>query len=487
MGARRCAAAAALALALMAVAATAQEGLPNPAEAAPTLPAATPTPTPLPKQAAPVVAPQPQEEEPLFETAEGVPNRPVGPPPPDTMPLADREVALGELGPRCEIEPGMYGCTVEGRLLPNTTTAFTLTLPENSAANLKQGGYRLLATLRTMNGMAEMTIASVSRGTPASFDAPAVTAYTTPGATEMFAQLPASITRQNAGQDIFIGVGMASRPVEYTLRVAMPFASVTLDKKEMQAVRDLNEKCCGQAALDRARDGKAGVSAGDLETADGRRTRTMCAKELPAAAADDHPPEDDLCNMPPNICDADGRLLTLSLPNAGLFCEGGLPESLGKLGRLEVLDLAFNDLDGQDIADVAKVRGREKEREGVGWLFREEGERERGERAPARQTRARKTNDTTKTNALIFPLSLSLSPPTNKTKPNKTKPLKQKRSPTTCPTSSASSSASPTSRATARASPARYCAMAAAPTAARASRCSPLPATTWAAASPSAW
>jgi hypothetical protein len=327
----------------------------TPAPAAPAAPAAAAA---KPKQA-PAPTPAPAEEEPpLFETAEGVPNRPVGPPiPEDQQPLAlaDQEVALEDI-PRCDVAPGMYGCTVQGRLLPNTTVALTLTLPEEAAQ--KSGSYRLLATLRTINGVADMTIASVERGTPASFDAPAATAYTTPGATEKFAELPPGVTRQNAGNKIFIGIGMASRPVLYTLRVSLPLASVTVDPEEQRAIKDLNEACCGQAALDRAKQGTAGVSAGDLETADGKRTRTMCAKELPAAASDDHTPDEDLCSMAPNVCDAEGRLLTLSLPNAGLFCRGGLPDSLGKLKRLQVLDLAFNDLDGQDIADIAKVRGK---------------------------------------------------------------------------------------------------------------------------------
>lgn len=345
----------ALALALAMVAgALAQQAQPPQAKPA----AAAAAPATKPKQAAPAPAPAPAaaQEEPLFETAEGVPNRPVGPPPSADEPpmaIADQELALEDV-PRCDIAPGMYGCTVQGRLLPNTTAALTLTLPEETAA--KSGGYRLLATLRTINGVADMTIASVERGTPASFDAPAATAYTTPGATEKFAELPPGVTQQNAGNKIFIGIGMASRPLFYTLRVSMPLASVTLDPEEQSAIKDLNDACCGQPALDRARQGTAGVSAGDFETADGKRTRTMCSKELPAAAADDHSPAEGMCSMSPSVCDAEGRLLTLSLPNAGLYCRGGLPESLGKLKRLQVLDLAFNDLDGQDIADIAKVR-----------------------------------------------------------------------------------------------------------------------------------
>jgi hypothetical protein len=198
----------------------------------------------------------------------------------------------------------MYGCTVQGRLLPNTTVALTLTLPANATA-----GYRMLATLRTVNGLADMTIASVSRGTPASFDAPALTAYTTPGATELFAELPAALTRANAGKQVFIGIGMASRPVLYTLRVALPLTSVTLDPDEQRAIKDLNLACCGQPALDRAKRGTAGVSAGDAETADGRRTRTMCARELPAAAKDGHSAEEAACSRcrcPTRACTAGG-------------------------------------------------------------------------------------------------------------------------------------------------------------------------------------
>jgi len=379
----RRAAAVALALTLMAVIATAQDPLaaaqlPEPAaplpaaavpaaavDAEPVAPVAQPAvPQPAPvKQpaaaaaAAPPPAPAAADDPlaPLFETAEGVPNRPVGPPAEDVA-IADEEILLEDGGPRCAVEPGMYGCTLQGRLLPNTTVAYTLTLPEAAAGQ----GYRLMTTLRTVNGMAEMTIASVARGTPAAFDTPSLEAYATPVATELFAVVPAAQTRQSAGEDVFIGLGMASRPLMYSLRVSMPLSSVVLDAKEMQAVRDLNAKCCGAPALERAKAGTAGVGSGDAETADGTRTRTMCAKEIPAAAADDHAPEDDICNQPPNVCDADGRLLTLSLPRAGLYCRGGLPESLGKLGRLEVLDLAFNDLDGQDISDVAEVRGEER-------------------------------------------------------------------------------------------------------------------------------
>jgi hypothetical protein len=345
----------ALALVMMVSAAVAQDAAAKPAaapaRAAPAkqvAPAAPVAPAPV---AAPTPIPVPPGEPPLFETPEGVPNRPVGPPPPD-MPLASDEIALEDV-PGCEIAPGMYGCEVEGRLLPNSTAAFTLVLPKT----IPKGGYRMLATLRTVNGVADMTIASVERDTPGSFDAPAATAYTTPGATEKFAELPAALTRASAGKQVFIGVGMASRPLLYTLRVSLPLASVTLDPNELTAVRDLNEACCGQAALDRAKRGVAGVGAGDAETADGRRTRTMCAKELPAAVADGRKPEQDLCHMAPNVCDAEGRLLTLSLPNAGLYCQGGLPDSLSRLERLQVLDLAFNDLDGESLEDIAKVRG----------------------------------------------------------------------------------------------------------------------------------
>ena len=53
-----------------------------------------------------------------------------------------------------------------------------------------------------------------------------------------------------------------------------------------------------------------------------------------------HPWAADLCHTPPNLCDAKGRLLSLSLRDKGLRCPS-FPSQLGQLTSLERLDLRW--------------------------------------------------------------------------------------------------------------------------------------------------
>lgn len=57
--------------------------------------------------------------------------------------------------------------------------------------------------------------------------------------------------------------------------------------------------------------------------------------------------------MPPNLCDTKGRLVSLSLRDAGLRCPT-FPGQLAALGALQRLDLSGNDL-AADVKAAAAV------------------------------------------------------------------------------------------------------------------------------------
>ncbi|PRW05888.1 short-chain dehydrogenase isoform A [Chlorella sorokiniana] len=61
----------------------------------------------------------------------------------------------------------------------------------------------------------------------------------------------------------------------------------------------------------------------------------------------------DLCNTGQNLCDVEGRLVHLALTNEYLSCP--FPANLGKLERLEQLDLTMNDLTGSLDKEVVDV------------------------------------------------------------------------------------------------------------------------------------
>jgi len=63
----------------------------------------------------------------------------------------------------------------------------------------------------------------------------------------------------------------------------------------------------------------------------------------PNAFAAKHPWSSDLCHTPPNLCDSQGRLIFLSLRDAGLSC-AALPQELAALTTLQRLDLGGNEI-----------------------------------------------------------------------------------------------------------------------------------------------
>ena len=135
---------------------------------------------------------------------------------------------------------------------------------------------------------------------------------------------------------------LAARPGRYALRligesglptvevaVVTPDANVRLAAKERDALAALAKACCG----------------GD----GGAKKSPFCADVAPAAlfSPADHPWQADFCHAaPPSVCDAKGRLVSLSLRDAGLRCPGGLPPQVAALPALERLDLSGNDLGG---------------------------------------------------------------------------------------------------------------------------------------------
>lgn len=86
-----------------------------------------------------------------------------------------------------------------------------------------------------------------------------------------------------------------------------------------------------------------------------RALNTRHSHSAPAALAPKHAWPSDLCHTPPNLCDAEGHLLSLSLRDAGLKCST-FPKELSQLGSLARLDLSGNELQA-DVKDVAAVRG----------------------------------------------------------------------------------------------------------------------------------
>ncbi|KIZ04191.1 hypothetical protein MNEG_3772, partial [Monoraphidium neglectum] len=139
---------------------------------------------------------------------------------------------------------------------------------------------------------------------------------------------------------------LADNPGLYTLRlrgesgsptvevtVATPGSGLQLDARELAAMAAVAKRCCGSA------NAKA----------------PFCTTIAPAALAPKHAWPSDLCHTPPNLCDAEGHLLSLSLRDAGLKCST-FPKELSQLGSLARLDLSGNELQA-DVKDVAAVRG----------------------------------------------------------------------------------------------------------------------------------
>jgi len=72
--------------------------------------------------------------------------------------------------------------------------------------------------------------------------------------------------------------------------------------------------------------------------------------------------------VPPNECDENGHLTTLSLAGDGLRC--AFPDALADLsGTLRELDLGLNDLDGEVGSHVAPVLSKLPKLEAVSLSF----------------------------------------------------------------------------------------------------------------------
>lgn len=79
------------------------------------------------------------------------------------------------------------------------------------------------------------------------------------------------------------------------------------------------------------------------------------AQYLPAITDPNRSKDSDMCRMPPNTCDPEGRLQQLTLANMGLNCGPmGLPTSVSTLKALRTLDLGYNDIGGS-LSRIAEI------------------------------------------------------------------------------------------------------------------------------------
>ncbi|KAI8463823.1 MAG: hypothetical protein J3K34DRAFT_474850 [Monoraphidium minutum] len=222
-------------------------------------------------------------------------------------------------------------CVFEAAVGPDedVTLLFDVSLEEASAGPA-MGTFDLMAQLRTVAGAARMKLVAPGGAEPPKVDRAGSTLYSTLFATNEFVAVAAEFLEANPGAWA-LNITTAADDVAFVrVTVHTPLATVLLDADELAVVEEIGARCCQGAAANRS---------------------PLCKEYLPAVTAPGRPPGVDMCRMPPVTCDEDGHMRQLSLPGAGLDCGGlGLPPSVANLSRLEVLDVAFNDIGGTTAA-----------------------------------------------------------------------------------------------------------------------------------------
>jgi hypothetical protein len=286
-----------------------------------------------------------------------------------------------------------------GSLDAGFARGYTFTVPimqpqDDGADAAERGGgvppaerrqFSLLIGLRVVDGSAVMTLQPPpSSGLPAFA---AATLYSSPTETEQFVSVPPEVLASAPGQYTLHlrGAAASRRSPLYTVRVVTSASNTTLARAELAAMRELAADCCGAGAA-----AAPGAKAASYP---------WCSQLLPAAVADGHSWQDDLCHQAPTVCDeqvrsssrqagpqrpgaapacsaADsrwpvlasirsrplgsaarssdelrprpccwpqGHLLVLNLAGGGLSCPA-FPAALAKLKRLQSLDLGHNDI-----------------------------------------------------------------------------------------------------------------------------------------------
>uniref|UniRef100_A0A383V4J4 Leucine-rich repeat-containing N-terminal plant-type domain-containing protein n=1 Tax=Tetradesmus obliquus TaxID=3088 RepID=A0A383V4J4_TETOB len=211
---------------------------------------------------------------------------------------------------------------------PGDPQVFTFSVPPGGASSLVLG-------LAVQGGTASMSLWLPGMSVA---DPPAAVQnelFSSPASSEGWISVPPSQLEAAPSPGKFLlSVTAFSGSPRVTLTVTTPGKDLQLVEREVALLRGVTEACCTGA-----------------ETAE---DSPFCAVIAPQSLSNNHPWVVDPCHLAPSSCNAEGRLVRLALPVMGLACKE-FPAQLGALTALRRLDLTGNNLEGVDMADVAKV------------------------------------------------------------------------------------------------------------------------------------